>query len=294
MSGSTRVRTRQAWDAAARLILLLLAISLCAERSWGTTSAPRVEEVIYAHRGELALEADIHVPTGSALAPGVLVVHGGSWVRGTRRRIRSVAHRLAEAGYVAVNIEYRLAPEHTFPAPLRDCKDAVRWMRSNAERFRIDPARIGAFGYSAGGHLVALLATTQEEDGLDGAVPADAPSARIQAAVIGGAPIDLRMLPPNPFVQSFLGGLRDEAAFVAASPITYVGPDDPPTFIYHGKLDVVVSDSHARAYADALTVAGVPHEFFEAPMGHVGTQWLNSASVDRAIVFLDRWLRRSR
>lgn len=234
----------------------------------------------------------MHAPPGVDLAPGVLVVHGGSWVRGTRRRIRPVARRLAEAGYVAVNIEYRLAPEFTFPAPLQDCKDAVRWMRANAERLRIDPTRIGAFGYSAGGHLVALLAATQVGDGLDGDVPANAPSARIQAAVVGGAPIDLRELPPNPFVQSLLGNRSDEAAYLAASPITYVGSEHPPTFIYHGKLDVVVSDAQARAYADALLRAGVPHEFFEAPLGHVGTQLLSAGPVERAIAFLDRWLRR--
>lgn len=222
----------------------------------------------------------------------MLVVHGGSWVRGTRRRTRHIATRLAGAGYVAFNIEYRLAPEHTFPAPLQDCKDAVRWMRANAERFRIDPTHIGGFGYSAGGHLVALLATTQVEDGLDGDVPADAPSARIQAAVVGGAPIDLRELPPNPFVRSFLGSHLDEATYIAASPISYLGPDDPPTFIYHGELDVVVSDAQARAYAAALARAGVPYELFSVPLGHVGTPF-SSEVRERAIDFLDRWLRGS-
>ncbi len=249
------------------LLLVSLSTSSCAEGSSGISRVTTVEDIVYARGGELSLEADVYVPAASGPAPAVLVVHGGSWVRGTRRRTGHIAKRLAEAGYLAVNIEYRLAPEYTFPAPLQDCKDAIRWMRSNAQRFHIDPTRIGAFGYSAGGHLVALLATTRAEDGLDGDVSVDSPSARIQAAVIGGAPIDLRKLPPNPFVQSFLGNRRDQTAYTAASPISYVGPDDPPIFIYHGKLDVVVSETQARAFAEALARAGVPKSASRLPSG---------------------------
>ncbi|HEX6963228.1 MAG TPA: alpha/beta hydrolase, partial [Lacipirellula sp.] len=98
---------------------------------------------VYVERDSGPLKADIYVPEGEGPFPGVLVVHGGAWRMGTRGQLAGVAQQLAEHGFTAVAISYRLAPQFKFPAQIEDCRDAVRWMRTNAHRLKIDPERIG-------------------------------------------------------------------------------------------------------------------------------------------------------
>src|SRR5262249_35028498 len=129
--------------------------------------------------------------------PGMLVVHGGAWRVGSRAQLAWIASALADRGYTAVAISYRLAPSATFPAQLYDCQAAVRWMRSHASEYKIDPKHIGGFGYSAGGHLVALLGALDDNELKEDGLPADAPSARLQVVLAGGAPCDFRDLPPG-------------------------------------------------------------------------------------------------
>ncbi|MEN8184689.1 MAG: alpha/beta hydrolase [Myxococcota bacterium] len=248
--------------------------------------------LVYARPGGRELRADVRRPAGDGPHPGVLVVHGGSWSRGSRSRMRGISERLAQAGYAAVSVDYRLAPQHRFPAQIHDCKAAVRWMRGNAGELRLDPDRIGGFGYSSGAHLVALLATTAPADGLEGVPAGEALSSRIQAAVLGGAPTDLRRFPPNTVVRRFLGGGPDElpSVYALASPITHVSADDSPIFLYHGTRDLVVDVSHARRMAEALREAGVPHQLREADFGHAATFLWDGDEVDDAIRFLDQWL----
>jgi acetyl esterase/lipase len=252
--------------------------------------------LVYASPAGEDLHADVYRPPGEGPFPAVLVVHGGSWTRGSRSRMTRVAERLAGSGYTAVSVDYRLAPAHRFPAPVHDCKTAVRWIRQHADELHVDPKRVGGFGYSSGAHLVAMLATTTPRDGLEGEAPQGAPSSRIQAAVLGGTPTDLRRFPANPTMQRFLGGSPDELPdlYAFASPITYVSPDDPPMFLYHGTRDWIVDVSQARTMAKALDDAGVPHELHESDLGHAATFVMDGDEVAGAIRFLDRWLKGAR
>ncbi len=252
--------------------------------------------LVYARPAGEALRADLYRPDAPGPFPGVLVVHGGSWTRGSRSRMARVAERLAEAGYAAVSVDYRKTPAHRFPAPVHDCKAAVRWMRDHADALHVDPERVAGFGYSSGAHLVAMLATTTPGDGLEGGAPAEATSSRLQAAVLGGAPTDLRLFPPNPTLHRFLGGSRDELPdlYAVASPITHVSADDPPVFLYHGTQDWIVGIDHARSMARALDEAGVPHELHESQLGHAATFVMDGAPMAGAIRFLDRWLKGAR
>src|SRR5215211_7666243 len=150
---------------------------------------------VFVERDSGPLAADVYRPQGAGPFPGMLVVHGGAWRMGARADFAVIAHRLAERGYTAVAVDYRLAPTYKFPAQIYDCQAAVRWMRSHATELKIDPARIGGFGYSAGGHLVALLGTLNDKELREPGLPANAPSARLQAVVAGGAPCDFRILP---------------------------------------------------------------------------------------------------
>jgi len=238
------------------------------------------------------LEADVYVPTSAGPFPGVLVIHGGGWAYGKRSHMNHIAERLAQRGYAVMNVSYRLAPAFQFPAQVQDLQQAVRWMRQNAATYRIDPARIGAFGYSAGGHLAELLGTISPGDGGDKKTLG--PHMRIQAVVAGGARTDLRKVPSGQWVPQFLGTTLDKnpAVFAHASPIVHVSPDDPPMFLYHGGSDTLVNVSHARAMKQALDTAGIPAELHIAPgLGHTAAFASHDSAIEAGIAFLDRWLR---
>src|SRR6476620_4902038 len=164
---------------------------------------------VFVERDSGPLAADVYRPRGAGPFPGILVGHGGAWRMGARADLAVLAQRLAENGYTAVAIDYRLAPTYKFPAQIYDCQAAVRWMRSHASELKIDPPRIVGFGYSAGGHLFALLGTLDDKDLREPGLPANAPSARLQAVVAGGAPCDFRVLPgARARIAFWLGGTR--------------------------------------------------------------------------------------
>lgn len=271
--------------------LLLAGVGCAAGRPAVLDPAPiRVErDLVYVWRGDEALHADLYTPTGRGPFPAVLLVHGGSWQRGTKRRMAEIGERLAQRGYVALSIDYRKAPRHRFPAQLEDCQEALRWMRDHAGRLQIDARRIGGFGYSAGAHLVGLLATV---DGDDGISPPAAPVPRLQAAVLGAAPIDLTRFPENWVLPRLLGARLDERPdlYRAASPLTFVSADDPPTFLYHGRADWMVDPLQSRLMRAALQQVNVPVDYLETDGGHFSTFLFDEPQVSRAIDFLDRWL----
>ena len=141
----------------------------------------------------------------------------------------------ARKGYVAVTISYRLAPDAKFPAQIEDCKAAVRWLRANAKKYRIDPDHIGVVGFSAGGHLCCLLGVTDKKDGLEGEGGNADQSSRVQAVVSYFGPTDLCEKTWSKDVEEkvlapFVGASFDDkpALYKKVSPITYVPKDAPP------------------------------------------------------------------
>jgi len=235
-----------------------------------------------------ALLADVYVPEGEGPFPAVLVIHGGGWESGDRAQVKGLAERIARRGYVAVNTTYRLAPGAIFPAQLQDVQQAVLWMRAQAATYRIDPTRIGAFGYSAGAHLAALLG------GIGEAGPLGQPGAAIKAVVAGGTPTDLSKWPAGKLVPQFIGGNRSQkpAEYRAASPVSYVNAGDPPVFLYHGGADALVPIDHAEDYQKLLAAADVPNELFVLRgRGHILAFLTDGPAVDAALTFLDRHLR---
>jgi acetyl esterase/lipase len=268
----------------------LLGAIACPLLAAGCAQGYRVERnVVYTPPGWPAvLAADLYVPGAQAPRPAVLVVHGGGWERRARDDMDGIAGRLAARGFVVMNVAYRFAPAHRFPAQLHDLQQAVRWMRSTGPGYGIDPRRIGAFGYSSGGHLVALLGTVSNGDALD--QPHGGAQTRLQAVVAGGMPSDLRKFAGGRLVPQFLGATRAEnpALFAAASPIVHVTPDDPPMFLYHGGGDRLVEVSHAEDMKRALDEAGVRAELRVVPLlGHVLTFLLARGTENAAIDFLE-------
>ncbi len=243
-------------------------------------------EVIYTPASwPQALAADVYRPAGNGPKPAVLLIHGGGWRAPDRReQMASIAQRVASRGYVVVNATYRFAPEHVHPAQVNDLREALKWMRANSARYDIDPSNIAAMGYSAGGHLAALLGV------MDGA-----PSVRVKAVVDGAGPTDLRKYQGGTLVPQFLGGSQASVPqqFVDASPVTHVSPDDPPVFLYHGTWDTLVPDHHSADFKTRLDAAGVRTEWFKIiGRGHITAFFNDGAAIEAAITFLDRELRR--
>ena len=230
------------------------------------------------------LHADIYRPQVNTPQPAVLLIHGGGWAPPDRRhQMVSIAQRLAQRGYVVVNTTYRLAPEHLHPAPVQDLRQVLAWMRQHHAELGLKPDRIAAFGYSAGGHLAALL----------GAQPAPAHQ-QVQAVVAGGAPTELSKWSNGKLVVRYLGGTPTEVPqqYADASPIRHVTAAHPPTFLYHGKWDTLVTVDHSTDYQAALDRAGVPNEMvLSGGKGHITAFVFDGAAIEAAISFLDRTLR---
>ncbi len=272
------------------VFVLFLGCTACAAQS--SVEVLRNREYVKRDSGPLAM--DVYMPRGEGPFPGVLVVHGGAWMMGSRAQLAAIANALAEQGYTAAAISYRLAPKHPFPAQLDDCQAAVRWLREHASEFKIDPARMGGFGYSAGGQLVALLGTLNDDDYREKGVPADAPSARLQAVVAGGAPCDFRVLPENSNRLTYwLGGTRGAKpdAYRVASPAAFISADDPPMFFFHGARDLLVPAHSPQRMVALLSAAGVTaemHTIKEA--GHIEALF-DRATMEMAMAFADKHLK---
>src|SRR5262249_12078083 len=124
--------------------------------TFGLAQNPRLEarqekDVTFAHVADTTLKLDLAMPSqGSGPFPAVVCIHGGGWVGGDRKQMAQTIDVLARRGYVAIAPDYRVAPKHRFPACVEDCKTAVRWLRANCGKYRVDTARIGAVGLSAG------------------------------------------------------------------------------------------------------------------------------------------------
>ncbi len=277
-------------------VVILVFCSVCG--GWSTLRAGEFEAhygVDYVERDSGPLKADTYIPKDPGPHPGVLVVHGGAWRMGTRAQLSGVAQQLAMHGFSAVAISYRLAPKDKFPAQIEDCKAAVRWMRSHADELKLDPKRIGGFGYSAGAHLVTLLGTTDVEDGLEGVDdPASQPSTRLQAVVGGGTPCDFRDMPPHYRWLSFwLGGTRGELAeqYRLASPASFVTADDPPMFFFHGENDDLVPITQPQGMCQIMKHAHVPAELYVVPkLGHIAAA-MDRTALSKSLDFFNSQLK---
>ena len=235
-----------------------------------------------------ALEADVYRPDRAGTFPGVLLVHGGGWESRSRDDMRLIARRLALRGFVAVNIDYRFAPEFQFPAQVHDVQMAIRWMRDEAETLHIDPDRIGAVGFSSGAHLVSLVSLVA---GSDSAI--DQPYGGLEtcfdAVVAGGLPADFHSYDEGKLLIQFLGGDRTEVpeAYALASPLKQVSGQAPPHFLFHGTADRLVPIAHAEDFSAALGQEGVHVELYRMRLrGHVSAFLTSGGAIRRGSEFL--------
>lgn len=242
---------------------------------------------------------DIYSPDGDAPEGGfpvVLVVHGGAWISGDKWTLEGYSRLLASHGIVAVTMNYRLAPAHPFPAQADDVREALLWIVDHAGDLSVNVEKLGLFGYSAGGHLSALIAALADEPIEIQAAASNwneedvrwAKLPGIRAICVGGPPCDFREVPiDNRAFSFFLGGSRRERPdlYVAASPTAHVSADDPVTQIIHGETDVMVPIEGSRAFHAAQQMAGVDTRFKLMPkQGHMVT-FLNPKTRQTMLAF---------
>jgi acetyl esterase/lipase len=266
----------------------VVAASVAAALALGTTAGaqvvtPTFSNVAYAANSP-AQRLDIYLPPGPVVPRPVLVwIHGGGWQSGDKFPMTRAPGLLA-LGFDVVSINYRLTGEAIHPAQINDCKGAIRWIRANAGTYGFDPARIGVWGSSAGGHLVACLGTmggvtTHEGVNLEGAVGGNlAFSSRVQAVVDHFGPTDFFNLDTSHttatapesllvgfWIQETLNNINNPAfaarvsALESVSNVTFASSDDPPFLIAHGTADPVVPPSQSQTLSNVLTAAGVPN-----------------------------------
>jgi len=224
-------------------------------------------DIVFGKGGDVDLALDIARPEKlDKPTPCVVFIHGGGWTGGNRKVHVPQILDFAKRGYVSATIQYRLVPKAIFPAQVEDVKCGIRYLRANADKYKIDPNKIGAVGFSAGAHLSMLLGTMDKKDGLEGTGGNADQSSKVQAVVAFFGPTDLAAeFPATPvdvpkLIREFLGGTEAEKrdAYKAASPVTYVDKDDAPTLIYHGMKDRLVPFAQAEKMAEVMDRAGMP------------------------------------
>jgi acetyl esterase/lipase len=226
--------------------------------------------VTYCTAAGVPLTMDVYAPSqvSASPAPVAMYIHGGAWMHGTSALgvggINEVIEsELVAQGFLVVSVNYRLAPQYRWPAQIEDVKCAVRYLRANASTYNLDPARIGVWGSSAGGHLVSMLGTAQPNAGYDVGQYLNQ-SSRVQAVVDMFGPADLTAGDWSPSVASIVQqvfgvtGGRDDPVLRKASPVSYVESGDPPFLIIQGTVDWTVPATQSQELAARLHAAGVP------------------------------------
>ena len=256
-------------------------------------------DVEYGRAGDRALKLDLVLPKQPSEKPRPVIVfiHGGGWRGGDKSQgVAGVARFAASGQYVGVSVGYRLSKEAIWPAPIHDCKAAIRFLKANAKKYNLDPERIGVWGISAGGHLVSLLGTSGGVKELEGDCGSPEQSSRVACVVDFCGPSDFPAIgkltggeAPSA-VSQLLGGpiAEKQEAAKAASPITYVTKDDPPFLIVHGTKDAIVPLDQAESFYAALKKAGVDATLVKIEGGGHGIGGVEVAK--RVQAFFDKHL----
>jgi acetyl esterase/lipase len=208
-----------------------------------------IKDIEYGRAGDTPLLLDMYIPDTPISAPTPAVI----WIHGAASRQGDKAHDYdsrrstswAQHGFLVISINYRLIKaaigSDAFRAELRncveDCKCAVRWLRANAEKYNVDPERIGVSGHSAGGHLAMMVGCADETAGLEGDGGWEEYSSRVQAVV------------------SYAGAIRPKSD--RTCPVNHVTDDDPPLLLVHGELDPTVPIESAEQMYEAYQQAGL-------------------------------------
>lgn len=246
--------------------------ALLAARSAGAQSTRGItveEGLVYGVDQGSALLADVGYPSGTALKPAIIYVHGGSWRGGSRNGNGSLdVAQWAGFGFFAMTIDYRLVLATPAPAPYQDLLTAIRWVHAHAAAYGIDPDRVYLIGNSAGGHLVSLAATLG-----DGPFPRtggwDTARSDVRAVIAVSGAYDVNTLSWGDLWTPQSGDPEDARRL--ASPVHHLGPNTKPMLLIHSNDDQAVPVEQALNMVGELHAAGVEHRFVRwEDTGHMG------------------------
>lgn len=250
------------------------------------------EGVVYSTPAGESLAMNIARPkVQNDLLPAVICIHGGGFRAGKRESYDALCIKLAEQGFVAATVTYRLAPKHPFPAAVHDCKATVRWLRANAGKYKIDPNKIGVTGGSAGGHLAQFLGVTAHVPQFEGTGGNPEQSSHVACVV--------NVYGPSDFTQSygksvdahevlplwFGGNLETERKrHILGSPLYWVTPDAAPTLCIHGTEDKYVAHEQAVWMIDKLSAATVDAELLTLEGAGHGFKGADAEKAEKALL----------
>jgi acetyl esterase/lipase len=258
------------------------------------------KDIPYSDRDSAKTRLDLYLPARSGvLQPGVFLVHGGGWRGGDRTQWGELARVLAKNGFVCASAGYRLLPEHRFPAAISDVRLAMDYFKSHAAEYGLDPKRVGAVGSSAGGHLVALLATVGPGDRLGDEEGKLSWDTRPQAVACYNPVLDFVNEPRIWPHQLLIFNETPEKAlslYLEESPALRVKGGEPPFLFLYGTRDDLTPEEKSRAMVTSLAAAGVPVEvaFFHGMEHGFGYSLVLPEQVRAAEVVADFFKRRLR
>ncbi|MEL7028728.1 MAG: alpha/beta hydrolase [Pseudomonadota bacterium] len=251
------------------------------------------------------------MPAGDGPFPAVILIHGGAFKMGSKEMDYNHAKLLVENGYVAISINYRLSGEAVFPAAVHDCKAAIRYVRANADKYKVNPDQIGAWGASAGGNLTAMMATSAGDPYADGRVGAHTTvPTNIQAAINWFGPINFQTMVSEGAALGFQSdyNVNIESAYVGvdandpanaervarANPTTYLDPGDPPIWTVVGDADPLIpytqSTNFYLAAKDVLGEEKATYLLLEGE-GHGGGAFKGDELLSQSVAFFDQHLK---
>jgi acetyl esterase/lipase len=277
----------------------LLAVFLCA---WTTPPDEVVVEkdIEFSKPGGESLQLNLARPKSpSGKTPAILCIHGGGFRAGKREGWDGRCKMLAEHGYAAATVTYRLAPKFPYPAAIHDVKAAVRWLRANAATYNIDPDKIGVTGDSAGGHLAQFLGVTGGVAEFEGDGGNPGVSSRVACVVNWYGPSDFtksygKSVDAAEVLPLWLGGddTKDHKKHIQASPLYWVTPDAAPTLLLHGTKDPYVNVEQAEWIRDRLKASEVEVEMIAFEGAGHGFKGEDQAKALKAMVdFFDKHLK---
>ena len=287
-----------------RRALTLLAIAstalpVFAEAPHIPPDAKTLRDLPYVTGGHERQKLDLYLPATGAKRPLLIWIHGGGWEGGNKNDCPALG--LLAHGFVVASLNYRLSQHAIFPAQIEDCKSALRWLRAHAEEYGIDPARVGVWGASAGGHLAALLGTTAHTRQFDSGENLDQ-SSGVQCVIDWFGPTDFlhwgdtsifTVTDPKSPIYKLLGGPLPEkdALARAASPVTFVQKDAAPILMMHGDKDALVPIQQSEEFHEALQAAGVETTLNILPgSNHGGAEFLAEPKLKLMVHFLEKHL----
>ena len=245
---------------------------------------------------------DIYLPPNKKeKLPLVIFVHGGAWLSNDKYAdigyMKKTVSEIVSSGFAMASIDYRFSKQAVFPAQIQDCNRAVSFLYENADKYGLDRNRFAVIGFSAGGHLAALMGLSKNNKIKDFFMPGTNQSFNFKGVVNFYGPAELMLFPGNndpKSPESLLIGAtpitRPDLA-KAASPVTYVDKGDPPFLIVHGEKDDQVSPKQSQLLSSWLGLAGVENELIivkDAP--HFGVMFDADDVRIKVINFLKRKL----